>query len=163
MTQNNLVYHDRSTGYPRLLWPIPQGLTPPKFEQDAVWRWSRQTIEVLSGGNDCSLYFYTKRVLDVVLAILKRDKMESLDRKIMGTAVTNLTRMDFPRTYGSLELDRLIMHPGGAFPLANVNMVVGAVTCAGKLSLILEYAEEAIDTKTVELIRDKAMEYLLSE
>jgi NRPS condensation-like uncharacterized protein len=100
---------------------------------------------------------------DVVLGILKRDKMESLDRKIMGTAVTNLTRMDFPKTYGSLELDRLIMHPGGAFPLVNVNLVVGAVTCAGKLSLILEYAEEAIDTKTVGLIRDKAMEYLLSE
>ena len=100
---------------------------------------------------------------DVVLGILKRDKMESLDRKIMGTAVTNLTRMDFPRTYGSLELDRLIMHPGGAFPLVNVNLVVGAVTCAGKLSLVLEYAEESIDTKTVEKIRDKAMEYLLNE
>ena len=38
---------------------------------------------------------------DVVLGLLKRDKQESLDRKIMGTAVTNLTRMDFPRTYGA--------------------------------------------------------------
>ena len=100
---------------------------------------------------------------DVVLGILKRDKMESLDRKIMGTAVTNLTRMDFPRTYGSLELDRLIMHPGGAFPLANVNLVLGAVTCAGKLSLILEYAEEAVDSETVEKIKIKAMEFLLNE
>lgn len=97
---------------------------------------------------------------DVVLAILKRDKMESLDRKIMGTAVTNLTRMDFPSKYGSLELDRLIMHPGGAFPLVNVNLVLGAVTCAGKLSLVLEYAEEAVNTRTVEKIRDKAMDYL---
>jgi len=100
---------------------------------------------------------------DTVLGILKRDKMESLDRKIMGTAVTNLTRMDFSRTYGSLELDRLIMHPGGAFPLANVNLVLGAVTCAGKLSLILEYAEEAVDSKTVENIKNKAMEYLLND
>ncbi len=99
---------------------------------------------------------------DVVLGILKRDKMETLERKIMGTAITNLTRMDFPRAYGSLELDRLIMHPGGAFPLANVNLVLGAVTCSGKLSLLLEYAEEAVDTQTMEKIRDEAMAYLLN-
>ena len=94
---------------------------------------------------------------DVVLSILKRDKMESLDRIIMGTAVTNLTRMDFPREYGALELDRLIMKPGGAFPLANVNLVLGAVTCAGKLSLLVEYVEENIDTGTMEEIRDRAL------
>ena len=78
----------------------------------------------------------------------------------MGTAVTNLTRLDFPKEYGPLELDRLIMNPGGAFPLANVNLVLGAVTCAGKLSLVVEYAEETVDTGTVEGIRDKAVEFL---
>jgi len=31
-----------------------------------------------------------------------------------------------------------------------VNMVLGAVTCSGKLSLIVEYAEEAVDTKSAE-------------
>ena len=98
---------------------------------------------------------------DVVLGVLKRDKQERLDRKIMGTAVTNLTRMDFPRTYGALELDRLIMHPGGAFPLVNVNLVLGAVTCSGKLSLVLEYAEQAVDTQTMEQIKDQAMAFLL--
>ncbi len=40
-----------------------------------------------------------------------------LDPIFKGTAVTNLTSLDFPKTYGSLELDRLIMPPGGAFPL----------------------------------------------
>jgi len=100
---------------------------------------------------------------DIVLSVLKREKMDSLDRIIMGTAVTNLTRLDFPREYGTLELDRLIMHPGGAFPLAKVNLVLGAVTCAGKLSLVLEYAEEAIDTGTMEEVRDQAMEFLLNE
>jgi hypothetical protein len=74
---------------------------------------------------------------DVVLALLKRDKRESLDRMITGRAVTNLTRMDFSRTYGALELDRLIMQPGGAFRLVNVNLVLGAVTCSGKLSLVV--------------------------
>jgi hypothetical protein len=98
---------------------------------------------------------------DVVLALLKRDNRESLDRILMGTAVTNLTRMDFPRAYGPLELDRLIMQPGGAFPLANVGLVLGAVTCAGKLSLVAEYAEQAVDTGTMGKIKDEAMESLL--
>ena len=80
---------------------------------------------------------------DVVLGILKRDKMESPDRVFMGTAITNLTRMDFPTHYGPLELERLIMKPGGAFPLANVNMLVGAVTAAGRLSLAVEYVYQA--------------------
>ena len=100
---------------------------------------------------------------DVVSSVLKRGKMDSLDRVIMGTAVTNLTRMDFPREYGALELDRLIMNPGGAFPLATVNLVLGAVTCSGKLSLVLEYAEETNDTETMAGIRDMAMAFLLDE
>ena len=98
---------------------------------------------------------------DVVSSILKREKMDSLNKIVMGTAVTNLTRMDFPRKYGKLELDRLIMNPGSAFPLAKVNLVLGAVTCAGKLSLVIEYAEETVDTKTMEKIEDRAMKFLL--
>jgi len=100
---------------------------------------------------------------DVVLSTLKRGKLDSLDRITLGTAVTNLTRLDFPRKYGPLELDRLVMNPGGAYPLALVNLVLGAVTCAGKLSLVLEYTEETVDTRTMERIRDKAMEFLLNE
>ncbi|MCP4538636.1 MAG: hypothetical protein GY832_15995 [Chloroflexi bacterium] len=100
---------------------------------------------------------------DLVSSILKREKMDSLDQIIMGTAVTNLTRMDFPTEYGALGLDRLIMNPGGAFPLAMVNIVLGAVTCAGKLSLLVEYAEETIDTSTMEKVKDKAMEFLLED
>jgi NRPS condensation-like uncharacterized protein len=100
---------------------------------------------------------------DVILALLKREKMDSLDRIVMGTALTNLTRMDFRRTYGSLELDRLIMNPGGAFPLSNVGLVLGAVTCSGKLSLVMEYAEQAVDTGTMERVTDRAMAFLLEE
>lgn len=100
---------------------------------------------------------------DVVSSLLKREKMDSLEYKLMGTAVTNLTRLDFARQYGALELDRLILQPGGAFPLVNINLVLGAVTCAGKLSLILEYAEEAVDSSTMGEIRAKGLEFLLSE
>jgi NRPS condensation-like uncharacterized protein len=100
---------------------------------------------------------------DVVLRFLKREKMESPEMMFMGPAITNLGRLDFPRSYAALELDRLIMQPGGAFPLSQVNLVLGAVTCSGKLSLVVEYAEEAVDTQTMGEIKDKAMEFLLSE
>ena len=99
---------------------------------------------------------------DVVSSILKREKIDSLDRIVMGTAVTNLTRMDFPREYGDLELDRLIFHPGGAFPLSTVNLVLGAVTCSGKLSLVVEYEEGTVSTNTMTQIKDKAMGFLLN-
>lgn len=97
---------------------------------------------------------------DVVMSIIKRDKMDSFDHKIMGTAVTNLTKMDFPKTYGDLELDRLIIHPGGAFPLSNVNMVVGAVTCSDKLSLVAEYEAGNFDGETIEKIKEEVMTVL---
>ncbi|MBC8504767.1 MAG: hypothetical protein ISR58_04180 [Anaerolineales bacterium] len=97
---------------------------------------------------------------DMVVGLLKRAKMETLDAKLIGPAITNLGRLDFPKKYGALELDRLIMQPGGAFPLVHVDMVIGAVTCAGKLSLVVEYAEEAIDTATMKVIKAKAMELL---
>jgi NRPS condensation-like uncharacterized protein len=97
---------------------------------------------------------------DVVLKLLKRDHIDTLDAKLWGTAVTNLGRLDFPEEYGGLELDRLMMQPGGGIPLANANLVLGAVTCSGKLSLVVEYAEEAIDTETVAKIKDKVVEYL---
>jgi hypothetical protein len=98
---------------------------------------------------------------DVVQGLLKRDKLDNLETKYWGTAVTNLGRLDFPKTYGALELDRLIMQPGGGIPLANVNLVVGAVTCSGKLSLVVEYVEDAIDSLTIKKVRDQALAYLL--
>ena len=89
--------------------------------------------------------------------------MESFDSTLLGPAITNLGRMNFPKQYGNLELDRLIMQPGGAIPLVHVDMVIGVVTAAGKLSMIIEYAEEAIDTATMKNVKDKAMELLLKE
>jgi hypothetical protein len=100
---------------------------------------------------------------DVVLRLLKRDKIDSLETKLWGTAVTNLGRLAFPKTYGPLELDRLILQPGGGIPLANANLVLGAVTCSDKLSLVVEYAEEAADTQTMAGIKDKAVELLFHD
>jgi hypothetical protein len=99
---------------------------------------------------------------DVVRSLLERDNLDSLDHKLYGIGLTNLTRLDYPRTYGALKLERLILQPGGAVLLTNVNFVVGAVTCSGKLSLALEYAEEAMDTPTMASIREQALEFLMS-
>ena len=100
---------------------------------------------------------------DVVVRLLQRAKMETFDSKLLGPAITNLGHLDFPKKYGALELDRLIMQPGGAFPLVHVDMVIGAVTAVGKLSLIIEYAEEAVNTATMKKIKTKAMELLLED
>ncbi|MBN1453102.1 MAG: hypothetical protein JW963_18955 [Anaerolineales bacterium] len=97
---------------------------------------------------------------DVVSSILERDQLLSLESKHWGTATTNLGRLDFPKHYGKLELGRLIMQPGGGIPLANANLVLGAVTCAGKLSLVLEYAAEAVEPGVMQQVRAKAMAYL---
>ena len=98
---------------------------------------------------------------DVVVKLLQRAKMETFDSKLIGPAITNLGRLDFPKTYGSLELDRLIMQPGGAFPLVHVDMVLGVATCAGKMSIVVEYAEQAVDKPTMKKIKNKAMSLLL--
>jgi NRPS condensation-like uncharacterized protein len=100
---------------------------------------------------------------DVVARLLQRVGMDSLETKLSGAGVTNLGRVDFPKTYGALELDRLIFQPGGGFPLSHFNLVLGAVTCSGKLSLVVEYTPEAVDSATMEKIKDKAMAYLLNE
>lgn len=100
---------------------------------------------------------------DVVARILKQDGLDSLSTKLWGTAVTNLGRLDFPTSYGALRLERMIFQPGGGVPLANVNLVLGAVTCAGKLSLVVEYAPQAVEPSTVEAINAAALAWLLED
>jgi hypothetical protein len=100
---------------------------------------------------------------DTIRSVLRREKMDSLDRITVGTAVTNLTRLGFPHKYGALELERLIMKAGGAFPLANFNLLLGAVTCAGKLSLLIEFVEQNVDVATMEEVKERALALLLSE
>jgi len=106
------------------------------------------------------LNFFSQRE-DVISSMIQREKMDSFENVLIGTAVTNLTRMDFPRKYGDLELERLIMNPGGAYPLTFVNILAGVVTCSGKLSLMLEYATERIQTETISKVKDKLLSLLL--
>ncbi len=86
---------------------------------------------------------------DVISAMVKREKMDNLDSVLIGTALTNLTRLDFPERYGDLVLERMTLKPGGAFPLTYVNLLVGAVTVSGRLSLSLEYSERRLSREQV--------------
>jgi hypothetical protein len=98
---------------------------------------------------------------DVISSMIRRQKMDSFENVLIGTAVTNLTRMDFPQIYGGLELDRLILKPGGAYPLVFVNLLAGVVTCSGKLSLVLEFDERRIEKDSVKEIKAKVLQTLL--
>lgn len=99
---------------------------------------------------------------DTLLSPLKRSDTDSLEKVIMRTAFTNLTRMDFPEKYGDLTLERLIMQPGVGFPLTTVDLVISIVTCSGNMSIIMDYAEEQLDSETAHKIKKIAMESLLS-
>ncbi|MFW9997569.1 MAG: condensation domain-containing protein [Candidatus Odinarchaeota archaeon] len=100
---------------------------------------------------------------DRTVSFIKRRKMDNLDKTVMGTVLTNLTRMEFSRKYGPLELDCLIFNPGSSAPLAMVSVVVGAVTTSGKLSMVMEYAEKTGDKETMKKIKEKMIELLLGE
>lgn len=100
---------------------------------------------------------------DVVQSILKREKLEDFESIFVGTAITNLTRLEIPTKYGELELERVIFKPGGAFPLSNIHMLIGAVTCAGKLSLVLEYSDRNFDKSALQAVKAKVLSNLLSD
>jgi hypothetical protein len=53
------------------------------------------------------------------------------------------------------------MKPGGVFPLVKFNLVLGTVTCAGRLSLVLEFVEDNIGVETMEDIKGRALAFLL--
>ncbi len=77
--------------------------------------------------------------------------------KLPVLAITNLGLLDYPTKYGSLELDRFIFVTSGT---PYIELVIPAVTVAGKLTLTINYLEETTDTPTMERIKNKALKYL---
>lgn len=77
--------------------------------------------------------------------------------KMPGLAITNLGKLDYPTKYGSLELDRFIFITSGT-PF--IELVIPAVTVAGRLTFTINFLEETTDTTTMEKIKDKALQYL---
>lgn len=78
-----------------------------------------------------------------------------------GTTNTNLGRLDFPETYGTLRLERMFWAPSaGPNPL-----MLGGVGVSGTTTFTLNYIEdtsgnEALRTETLIKVRNRAFEYL---
>jgi lipopolysaccharide/colanic/teichoic acid biosynthesis glycosyltransferase len=70
MIQDKIAYRTRLNGHARGSWPKESPAIQEKTVQRNVWQWSQETIEVLDGGKDCPVYYYAKRVFDVVMAFL---------------------------------------------------------------------------------------------
>lgn len=81
-------------------------------------------------------------------------------KELPGLAITNLGRLDYPTKYGSLELDRFILVTSGS---PYFELVIPAVTVAGKLTFTINYLEETTDTPTMERIKNKVLEHLKME
>jgi NRPS condensation-like uncharacterized protein len=74
-----------------------------------------------------------------------------------GIAITNLGQLDYPKKYGSLELDRFIFITSGT---PYIELVIPVVTVSGKLTFTINYLEETTDTHTMEKIKGEAIKYL---
>jgi len=111
----------------------------------------------LTGSNKLSSYSERD---DVMTSILKRNKMDSIDNTIMGTAVTNLMDLKFPEKYGELELKSVIMNPGGAFPLVMVQMVAAVVTTSGRMSVLLEFEDSRLNKVQAQSIKNEFIKLL---
>jgi len=64
--------------------------------------------------------------------------------------------LDYPTKYGSLELDRFIFVTSGS---TFIELVIPAVTVAGKLNFTINYLEEITDTEMMERIKAEALKY----
>ncbi len=77
--------------------------------------------------------------------------------KLPGMAITNLGLLDYPKKYGSLELDRFIFVTSGT---PYIELIIPVVTVAEKLSFTINFLEETTDTETMEKIKTEALKYL---
>ncbi len=105
------------------------------------------------------LYSYSRKE-DLVASLVRREKMNSMDNIIMDTAITNLGNLEIDKYYGDLELDSVIMNPGGAFPLAMVQLVVALVTVSGKMSILFEYEKSRFSEEQVRAVMEEALRLL---
>ena len=74
-----------------------------------------------------------------------------------GLAVTNLGLLEYPKKYGTLELERFIFITSGT---PYIELVIPVVTVAGKLTFTINYLEETTDTLTMEKIKNQTLQYL---
>jgi NRPS condensation-like uncharacterized protein len=76
-----------------------------------------------------------------------------------GFAITNLGRLDFPRFYGDLELERFLIFPPTG---PTIETTIFAVTVSGKLTIVLSYVEEVIGSEIMVKLKRTLEKCMLS-
>jgi NRPS condensation-like uncharacterized protein len=75
----------------------------------------------------------------------RKDAVSKMAKKFgamhFGFAITNLGRLDFPRYYGNLELERLLIFPPTG---PTIETTIFAATVSGKLTIVMSFVEEVI-------------------
>ena len=91
----------------------------------------------------------------------KKDAISFIVNRIMlkdfGFGITNLGQLSFPCKYGDLEIERFFLSPHTA---PNTEVVIGAVTVGGKLSLVVSYIENIIDNEIMVKIKENIFDIL---
>ena len=91
----------------------------------------------------------------------KRDSVSSMAKKFgamhFGFAVTNLGKLIFPRFYGDLELERLLVYPPTG---PTIETTLFAVTVSGKLTLILSYVKDENNIVPMSQLKELLEKYL---
>lgn len=93
----------------------------------------------------------------------KKDSVSSMAKKFgamhFGFAITNLGKLDFPRFYGDLELDRLLIFPPTG---STIETTIFAATVSGKLTVVLSYVEDVISSDIMLKITESLKSCLLA-
>ena len=93
----------------------------------------------------------------------KKDSISSMANKLgamhFGFAVTNLGRLDFPKQYSNLELERFLIYPPTG---PTIETTIFVATASGRLSLIMSYVEKKIDTNIMIKVKELLFKFLTS-
>jgi NRPS condensation-like uncharacterized protein len=84
-------------------------------------------------------------------------KARRQDQVRVGLVLSNLTRLDFPRQYGQLALDKM-MFLGAA--TRSYQKAVGVVTASGKLTMMVSHVEQSVDSRTMADFRTSLLDVL---
>lgn len=86
----------------------------------------------------------------------------STGSRMGGTIMTNLGRLDYPETYGSLRLDRIFVAPCAS---ETVPLILAGAGVSGMLTFTANFVEQKdessqITTREMIQVRNRALEYI---
>lgn len=93
----------------------------------------------------------------------RKDAISSMVKKLgamyFGFVLSNLGILDFPRFYGHLELERLLIFPPTC---PTIETTIFAITVCGKLTIVMSYVDHVIDSNTMKKLKKNYLNCLIS-